>query len=70
MEENGVLQSEMNQKLLQKIEELTLYVIEQNKRLERMDKENQDIKKENLDIRTKSLEQQKEIDRIKQLNTK
>jgi len=31
MQENGVNQSEMNQKLLQKIEELTLYTIEQQK---------------------------------------
>ena len=31
MQENGVNQSEMNRKLLQKIEELTLYIIEQNK---------------------------------------
>ena len=33
MQQNGVNQSEMNQKLLQKIEELTLYVIELNKKL-------------------------------------
>jgi hypothetical protein len=31
MQEKGVNQSEMNQQLLQKIEELTLYMIEQNK---------------------------------------
>jgi hypothetical protein len=41
MQKNGVNQSEMNQKLLQKIEELTLYVI--------------DLKKENL-IQQKELE--------------
>jgi hypothetical protein len=34
MKQNGVNQSEMNQKLLQKIEELTLYVIEQQKELD------------------------------------
>jgi len=51
MQENGVNQSEMNQKLLQKIEELTLYVIEQNKlnqtqthALENLRKENSKLK--------------------------
>jgi hypothetical protein len=34
MEKNGVQLGEMNMLLLKKIEELTLYVIEQNKRLE------------------------------------
>jgi len=33
MQENGVNQSEMNQKLLQKIEELTLYTIDQERKL-------------------------------------
>jgi hypothetical protein len=33
MQENGVNQSEMNQLLLRKIEELTLYVIEQQKEI-------------------------------------
>jgi hypothetical protein len=31
MEENGINLKEMNLKLLQKVEELTLYLIEQNK---------------------------------------
>lgn len=38
MEKDGVKQGEMNQKLLQKIEELTLYIIEQNKRIEKLEK--------------------------------
>ena len=53
MEENGVNQSEMNQKLLQKIEELTLYMIEQNKknevqnkRFDALEKENQQLKEQ------------------------
>jgi hypothetical protein len=53
MERDGVKQSEMNQKLLQKIEELTLYIIEQEKRilqLERVQQENQALKKENQDL--------------------
>ncbi|WP_461639601.1 hypothetical protein [Labilibaculum euxinus] len=37
MQENGVNQSEMNQLLLRKIEELTLYTIEQSKRLSEKD---------------------------------
>jgi len=37
MQENGVNQSEMNQKLLQKIEELTLHIIALNKRLEKVE---------------------------------
>jgi hypothetical protein len=39
MQENGINLSEMNIKLLQKVEELTLYVIEQNKKLEVQQKE-------------------------------
>ncbi|QLE02013.1 hypothetical protein HX109_10775 [Galbibacter sp. BG1] len=35
--ENGIFLGEMNAKLLQKIEELTLYVIEQNKRIEKLE---------------------------------
>lgn len=41
---NGINLGEMNAKLLQKIEELTLYVIEQNKRLDKVEKENADLK--------------------------
>jgi hypothetical protein len=44
MQENGVNQSEMNQKLLQKIEELTLYVIELNKKISEQQKEIQILK--------------------------
>ena len=36
MQENGVNQSEMNQKLLQKIEELTLYILEQDKKMNQL----------------------------------
>ncbi|PXX94892.1 hypothetical protein DF185_22845 [Marinifilum breve] len=46
MRENGVNQSEMNQKLLQKIEELTLYVIEQNKKTEALIKKNEQLENE------------------------
>ncbi|KRD05428.1 hypothetical protein ASE21_20950 [Flavobacterium sp. Root901] len=43
---NGIKLGEMNAKLLQKIEELTLYLIEQNKRLDNVEKENEELKKE------------------------
>lgn len=38
VEENGILVGEMNAKLLQKVEELTLYIIELEKKLEAIDK--------------------------------
>ncbi|WP_461630264.1 hypothetical protein [Labilibaculum euxinus] len=47
MQENGVNQSEMNQKLLQKIEELTLYTIAQEKKIAAFDKQ---FKKQENDI--------------------
>ncbi len=37
--ENGISLGDMNAKLLQKIEELTLYLIEQNKKMEKLEKE-------------------------------
>jgi hypothetical protein len=37
MQKDGINLSEMNIKLLQKVEELTLYVIEQNKRIEKLE---------------------------------
>jgi len=44
MESEGVLQSEMNQTLLQKVEELTLYMIEMNKRVKTLESENKELK--------------------------
>ncbi|MFW9877820.1 MAG: hypothetical protein ACFFG0_32460, partial [Candidatus Thorarchaeota archaeon] len=43
MEENGTNLGELNSKLLQKIEELTLYTIEQQKRIEELEKKNSEI---------------------------
>lgn len=43
--ENGVSIGEMQSTLLQKIEELTLYVIEQGKRIEKLEQENAELKK-------------------------
>ncbi len=45
MQKEGINLSEMNIKLLQKIEELTLYMIEQNKRIELQQIENQSLEK-------------------------
>ncbi|QLC64961.1 hypothetical protein LPB248_01320 [Flavobacterium sp. LPB0248] len=41
---SGINLGEMNAKLLQKMEEMTLYMIEQNKRINKIEKENQDLK--------------------------
>ncbi len=46
MIKNGVNVNEMQIKLLQKIEELTLYTIELNKQVQRLKTENQEIKKQ------------------------
>jgi len=39
MEAEGISVSEISAQLLRKVEELTLYVIEQNKKIERLEKE-------------------------------
>jgi hypothetical protein len=44
MVENGVNMKEMQMKLLQKIEELTLYTIEQNKKITELEKQNERLK--------------------------
>ncbi len=44
VEENGIFVGEMHSKLLQKIEELTLYLIDQNKRLKVLEQENTILK--------------------------
>ena len=43
VEENGVFLGEMDAKLLQKIEELTLYTIEQEKRIKNLEESNQKL---------------------------
>lgn len=45
VKENGINTAEMDATLLQKIEELTLYMVEQNKRIEKLEKENETLKK-------------------------
>jgi hypothetical protein len=52
MEKEGVNIGEFQIKLLQKIEELTLYTIEQNKQIKELKKENENLKQESLQIKT------------------
>ncbi|SCY40311.1 hypothetical protein SAMN02927916_1942 [Flavobacterium anhuiense] len=52
---NGINLGEMNAKLLQKIEELTLYLIEQNKSIENLVKENKFQNNEILNLKRKLL---------------
>jgi hypothetical protein len=48
VEKNGGIElGQMNTKLLEKVEELTLYIIEINKKVERLEKENEALKKAN-----------------------
>ncbi|URM35521.1 hypothetical protein [Flavobacterium anhuiense] len=48
---NGINLGEMNTKLLQKIEELTLYMIQQNKKIENQMNEIETVKNENIDLK-------------------
>jgi hypothetical protein len=50
-EQNGVKLSELNTKLLQKVEELTLYLIEQNKKLEMVIEENNKLKQSDAEMK-------------------
>lgn len=52
---NGIQLGEMNAKLLQKIEELTLYLIDQNKSIENLVKENKIQSEEILNLKRKIL---------------
>ena len=60
VEKNGIFLGEMSSKLLQKIEELTLYTIEQEKKIEQVEKENESLKF----LATKVLELQKRLDKL------
>jgi len=50
VEENGILLGEMDSKLLQKIEELTLYTIAQEKQLKQQQTENKNLKTKNQEL--------------------
>ncbi len=60
VKENGFFLGEMDAKLLQKIEELTLYTIAQEKEIEKIEKENQSLKF----LATKFLELQKRLEKL------
>ena len=60
VEENGIFLGEMNAKLLQKIEELTLYIIQQQKEIESLKKENNEVKL----VNKKLLELQKRLEKL------
>jgi hypothetical protein len=67
VEENGILLGEMNSKLLQKIEELTLYTIQQEKDLKSQNIEIEKLKKENgklTVINKKLLELQSRLEKL------
>ncbi|MDY8134019.1 tail fiber protein [Aquimarina sp. 2201CG5-10] len=53
VEKNGIQLGEINVKLLEKIEELTLYMIEQNKKTEQLIKEVASLKQKNLELEKK-----------------
>ena len=65
IEKNGFLLGEMDAKLLQKIEELTLYTIDQEKEIQQLKNNNTDSAKKELEI--DSL--QKEIEELKKQNS-
>ena len=60
VEENGIFLGEMNAKLLQKIEELTLYTISQEKKIQKVEKQNESLKFINL----KLVELQKRLEKL------
>ncbi|MEN7549516.1 hypothetical protein AAG747_16450 [Rapidithrix thailandica] len=53
VEQNGIDVAEMDAKLLQKVEELTLYMIEMNKQLTKLQKENQSLKEQVEELKDK-----------------
>ena len=62
VEKNGIYLGEMDSKLLQKIEELTLYTIQQQKEIETLKKEKEELKS----INTKLLEIQKRLEKLEE----
>lgn len=67
VEENGIFLGEMDAKLLQKIEELTLYTIQQEKRLNNLELKNEKLEEENKTLKTmnsKLLELQKRLEKL------
>ena len=65
VEKNGFYLGQMDAKLLQKIEELTLYTIEQEKQIQELKKQTKEIKKLKEEAET-SKQQVKEIEKLKE----
>lgn len=69
VKENGIFLGEMDSKLLQKIEELTLYIISQEKKLKLQNLKIKKLEKENKSFKlltTKFLELQKRLEKLEQ----
>ncbi|WP_051887329.1 hypothetical protein [Chryseobacterium piperi] len=66
MEKDGVNIGEFQIKLLQKVEELTLYSIEQNKQIKELQKENATLKSQSEEIK----ELRKQVQELLQMKTK
>ena len=64
---NGIELGEMNAKLLQKIEELTLYALQQQKKNEEQQNKNEELQQQNERMQKRFDEQQKQIDELKKL---
>lgn len=64
VEKNGIFLGEMNSKLLQKIEELTLYTIQQEKRLNSVEFKNEKLKNKNESLATKFIKLQKRLEKL------
>ena len=62
---DGINLGEMDATLLKKIEELTLYLIEQNKKLEAQNKQLQELKQENLQLKQENKKIENLINNLK-----
>lgn len=62
VEQDGFFLGNMNAKLLQKIEELTLYIIQQNKQINQLENQNEELK----ELRSQFLELTKRMDKLEQ----
>jgi len=69
VKEEGIALGEMDATLLQKIEELTLYVIDLNKKYKNLEKENQDIRAKNQELEKENTDLKSLEEKIKNLET-
>ena len=64
MEKDGASLGELNTKLLQKIEELTLYMIEQNKKTNKLIKDVQELKSDNKTLKANNKKLKEKIKKL------